>query len=203
MMAVFKAKMDRVSNIINGKEQQAREAETAGHHERARSLREEIAKMRANYDHLNRTLPSIIASQLSGSAPSGSNTKSESQATTPKAPVAALTSPAHPAAPLNPSQPQSAPEQQPPITLAGASPQMAAQMKKLIDSSRNRTPRIPSATVPSAEPSSSTVTAPPGRQVVWRGAISWKGSDSATHEQRNMQAFIQTQWKSNQLPDGT
>lgn len=209
-------KLLAVEEDLRKKEQQARALEASGKFEEAKSFRAaQIDSVRLNVEKMKGLLRSSLwNAQQKQKETATSSTPSAKTEETPHAPatqqpepvtqspkktaavpavvgtVAESSGSAHTRMSSQPQPPVQGQPPQPPVSIIppSASPQMKAQMQKLVDQ-RNRTPRIPSASVPSGESGSGPTTAPsPGAH--WRGFLSWKGSDSGTHMRREMQTYV-------------
>ncbi|EKM57894.1 uncharacterized protein PHACADRAFT_251806, partial [Phanerochaete carnosa HHB-10118-sp] len=215
---------------LKPKEEIARNLEAAGKVEEARLYRQEhILPIRTNTEKLKgivRTVMAVKANEKAGkpqtTSAGGADDSSASQPPPPPPSGAGglVSNTASSAAQVNtlmdtPSLSNARPISQPqlstqtsPVPLpgpplpSGTSPQVAAQMRKLIEQ-QNRTPRIPSA----ASGLSTNANMQPTllgmgaiRPNIWRGTLTWKGFDATSHVRRELQATVHIQFKT--APEG-
>lgn len=197
------AKVREVDGTLKQKEELALAAERAGNHEEARHLREQQEAARVKVDRLKRIIYNSIKGPTSHpvkseetalSSPSKAQPGPGSSLSPPK-PIHTLPGSnvpeAGPSHVRTPSQGQQS-QPQAPMLPSGTPPQLASQMQKLMEQ-RNRTPRMPSATVsvPEQPLASSIQAVPMSIPNGWRGFLSWRGVDSGTNQKREMQTFVQ------------
>ena len=224
------AKIQSLEADLRPKEETARNLEASGKVEEARLYRQlNILPIRTNTEKLKGIVRTVMAAKtaekekekagksqtVSAGAVDGSSAPQppppsggagSNIAISSTAPSSGQTNvPADTPNPMNarpPSQPQPPVPPQGSVLPSNAPPQVAAQMRKLIEQ-QNRTPRMPTA----APVPPTNVNMPPTplqtgmiRPNIWRGALTWKGFDATSHVRREMQAMVQVQFKI--IPDG-
>lgn len=186
---------------IKSREREIAEAERVGDHAKLAELRHSQEKDKILFVRLRDALMRAAASSKRSEteAPAKSQTSaptnlissdgpsSFSPKPTPSVPAAAGISRTR-----TPSQTQQ-PLPQAPIVPSGTSPQLAAQMQKLVAvNQHNRTPRTSAGNLPSQEqPPPSAIQAGTGRPPSeWKGLLAWKGTDPMSGQRREMQTWV-------------